>query len=106
MKWLMIIGAVCLLGCDTSEPELIADGVHLRFEIGSLSVVTLVIENAYGTEVKTLFDEDTLYAGSWSPFWDGVDDSGDRQVQGLYFARLSARTERKIYKAIHPVVVH
>lgn len=49
--------------------------------------VTIRIYNILGREICTLANK-KMKPGSYSVFWDGVDDNGNEAVSGLYFYRL------------------
>jgi hypothetical protein len=64
-------------------------GVRISFTNPRYAIVSLRIFNLLGHEVRTLLS-DARPAGSYSLFWDGLDNGGHRVAPGIYIYKLSA----------------
>lgn len=60
----------------------------IEYQITNWSHVSLNIYDLMGRKIRTLVDENQ-YAGSYSIFWDGNDNSGNVMTSGIYYCRLS-----------------
>ena len=58
--------------------------------------MNISIYNLAGEKVTTLIDE-PINTGCYTTRWDATDNSGERVVTGIYFAKLSAKIEGKTY---------
>ena len=70
---------------DTIDLEL-GETTSLDTDLGGTMTLSIVIENAGGSLVKTLVQETIREAGSYSDEWDGTDENGDIVAQGQYRA--------------------
>ncbi len=59
----------------------------INFTLPQKTIVSLVIYNILGQEVKTLFNKE-LDAGVHNVLWDSTDDNGSNVASGLYFYKL------------------
>jgi hypothetical protein len=67
----------------------------IKFELKKSETVVLVIYDINGRAVKTLVGSEALDAGQYSFNWDGKSDAGKDVSSGVYFYRLSTRSEDK-----------
>lgn len=61
--------------------------------------VTLKIFDVLGREVVTLFDE-TAHSGMYNLRWDGIDASGQKTANGIYFYRIAAGKQMQTRKMV------
>jgi hypothetical protein len=72
-------------------PNPFSNKTLIPFNLPQQSTVKLVIFNALGNQVTTLYSG-ARAAGSHQMEWNGTDDAGRRVPAGIYFCRLQART--------------
>jgi hypothetical protein len=65
---------------------------NIKFDIQKSSVVEVAVFNVLGQKVATLV-AGQLTPGTYSTQWNGTADNGMAVASGVYFARMSARTE-------------
>jgi hypothetical protein len=65
----------------------------VRFQIGSIQKVSLVIYDVLGRKVRTLVDEN-LVPGEYSIKWNGHSDEGKIVASGVYFYHLKANDSK------------
>lgn len=73
---------------EQNFPNPFRSSTQIRYSVGHVAQIKLVIYNILGQEIKTLVDEVQL-AGDKSVIWDGTDGVGRGVPSGLYFYRLS-----------------
>ena len=61
----------------------------ITYELSQRGRVTLVVYDALGREIKTLFSG-VRDAGTYRTQWDGTDASGTRVASGVYYSRLTS----------------
>jgi acetyl esterase/lipase len=89
-----------LAGSGSPEPTLLSTRPNpfsqftvVRLHLAGPSMVNVVIHDASGRLVRTLFSG-PRNGGSHSLMWNGCDDSGHRVASGFYFSRLEAGSHR------------
>jgi hypothetical protein len=64
---------------------------HLHFELPKEAVVSVIIYNSLGQEVKRIIDHQLLSAGVYQNYvWDATDNAGNSVPGGIYFIRMVA----------------
>jgi hypothetical protein len=79
-----------------NSPNPFNSSTSIRFELGGLSQVKLVIHNGLGQRVRTVFPG-MLDSGRHQILWDGRDDAGREVGSGIYLYRL--RVEQRIFQS-------
>lgn len=79
------IAATLSLSTDTLRPPAT---VNILTTLGGTAPVTIFLRNKAGQTVRTLVNNVTRNAGSYSDPWDGKDDSGNVPAEGAYYAIL------------------
>jgi 1,4-alpha-glucan branching enzyme len=69
----------------------------IRFELPASSLVSMVIYDAQGRQVRLLIDG-FKPMGSYAVSWDGRNDQGQSVASGLYFCKIQAGQVREICK--------
>jgi glucose/arabinose dehydrogenase len=76
------------------------DAVHLEFALSSAARVTLTVHDLRGRRVRELIPPTDLGVGSYTPSWDGYDDTRRLAESGLYFARFTAGSETHEWRIV------
>jgi len=71
----------------------------INYQIANSGRVRLKIYNSQGRMVRCLVD-DVQNPGIYSIKWDGLDDTGNEVVSGLYFCRLSSKEKFEVIKMV------
>jgi spore germination protein YaaH len=80
-----------VLKLEQNHPNPFSDGTEIRYQIPSVSKISLKIYNLAGQVVKTLTPPFIPpRGGEGSVTWDGRGDSGNRVAGGIYICRLQA----------------
>ncbi len=79
------IAATLSLSTDTLRPPATVD---VRTTLGGAAPVTIYLKNKTGQTVRTLVNNVSRNAGSYTDPWDGKDDSGNQLPEGAYYAIL------------------
>jgi len=75
---------------EQNYPNPFNPGTTIRFDLPEAAVVTLVIYNLLGQEVRTLLRDEQRDAGIQTVPWDGLDAAGQSLPTGVYLYRLEA----------------
>ncbi len=114
-----IYGSAIDIGCNeysgyvhSSDPELVNEPVELRaypnpfsssvrigYSIKETEPVNISVYNLRGQHVRTLLDE-AVPRGDHSVIWDGLDSSGIRTANGIYFIRVISQSAPAITKRV------
>lgn len=92
-------GAPAALMLHPGLPSPFLPGGTIRYELPRAALVSLIVFDARGREVRTLVRREEA-AGSRSVAWDGCDDRGEPLGSGIYFLRVEAAGERATRKAV------
>ena len=84
--------SLSLIEVDPSYPNPFSIRTAVSYRLGSDVFVSAKVYDVRGHEVRTLLGTSQT-AGSYSIFWDGSNNSGQKASQGLYFLRLRAGDE-------------
>lgn len=68
-------------------PNPFSSSTRIDYSIARPSAVRIDVYDISGKKVKTMVNE-TLGSGSYSLFWNGLDDEGDHIPEGVYFYRM------------------
>lgn len=60
----------------------------IEYQLPEESAVRIEIYNITGQRIKTLIDNGSMPAGSWSSIWDGTDESNKEVAAGVYMVHL------------------
>jgi len=74
---------------DQNYPNPFNPETTIQFDLATDSYVSLRIYDTAGQVVRTLM-QGSMTPGSYSPLWDGLNDSGARVGSGVYFYELRA----------------
>ncbi|MFA5499176.1 MAG: C25 family cysteine peptidase [Candidatus Cloacimonadia bacterium] len=72
----------------------------ISFSLPAHDKVTLEIYNIKGAKIKTLIKNEMLNSGSHTYEWEGNNDSGMTSPSGVYFFKLSSRSNTQIKKGV------
>jgi len=81
-----------------SKPNPFANKICIQYSVPKETRVDIKVYNSLGQTVKTLVNE-VKKPGDYFVFWDGRDEKGDKQPNGIYFVRTNAdkkRVDKKI----------
>ncbi len=81
-----------LFEVEQNYPNPFSIRTAVSYRLGSDVFVSAKVYDVRGHEVRTLLGTSQT-AGSYSIFWNGSDNSGQKASQGLYFLRLQAGDE-------------
>lgn len=81
------------------QSNLVPGARRFQFELGQSNPVSLVIFDLSGREVARVF-EGTLEKGPHALSWDGRVAGGSEPAKGIYFARLTAGTQKGTIKLV------
>ena len=81
-----------LFEVDQSYPNPFSIRTAISYRLAADVFVSAKVYNVRGHEIRTLLGTRQT-AGPYSVFWDGMNNSGQRASQGLYFLRLQAGDE-------------
>jgi len=87
-------------GLDQNYPNPFHQGTTIAFEIAEQALVTLVIYDLAGTQVKSLVHQNCS-SGKYSRSWDGKDDHGMQVTSGMYIYVLKADNQQLAKKMIY-----
>jgi hypothetical protein len=89
-----------------SRPNPAGSSIQIRYDLPARSRVHLAVYDITGREVRVLLDE-TREAGYRSIVWDGRDRRGKEIASGVYFYKLSARSDsgREDYSATQKLIL-
>jgi glucose/arabinose dehydrogenase len=76
------------------------DAVRLEFALSSAARVTLTVHDLRGRRVREVIPPTDLGVGSYTPSWDGYDDTRRLAESGLYFARFTAGSETHEWRIV------
>ncbi len=83
-----------LLSQNSSNP--FSNSTEIKFGLPEDSNVNISIYNLLGEKVATLIDE-PRNAGCYTTRWDATDNSGEKLATGVYFSKLSAKSQGKTH---------
>jgi len=87
--YFLMISFFFIVGCENNslEPVESESFTSWRLEIRKAGHIKYDIYNSYNVKVLTLVDEE-LGSGTWSFFWNNVDEKGVPVPEGIYIIKL------------------
>ncbi|MEX2117587.1 MAG: FlgD immunoglobulin-like domain containing protein, partial [Bacteroidota bacterium] len=82
-----------VFGLDQNYPNPFNPTTMIRFQLPTAGSVTIAIYDMLGREIRQLVNGDQP-AGYYSIVWDGKTASGSPASSGVYFYRISAKSDR------------
>jgi hypothetical protein len=73
---------------------------RIDFTLARSGPAELAVYDLNGRRVRTLLDGITIESGDHSAHWDGTNDAGHPVVPGVYFYRLTARSEMRSQRMV------
>lgn len=87
------------LNLEQNLPNPFNSATEIKYTVPYSGEISVKIYDALGREIKNLVNE-YKERGAYSVQWDGLDDYGEKVSAGVYFCRLSARSESVTQKMI------
>ena len=75
-----------IMGCQ--NPQRPVFGIEFHLTLDSSSEVSAFIFSASGNKISTLMEKSPLNPRQYSIGWSGLNDDGERVVEGVYYFRI------------------